>query len=150
MKSILSILATIAILSLFVAAQTPKADSTKDSGKPEINRVAAPHTSPSDSKGMYNAYCASCHGTSGKGDGPAASALKVPATDLTKLAKNNGGTYPMLHVQESIRNADTPAHGSKDMPVWGPVFRNLSQGSQPQVELRIANLAKYIETLQAK
>ena len=84
MKRILPISATIAILSLFVAAQTPKADS-KDSGKPEINKVAAPHTSPADGKGMYTAYCASCHGASGKGDGPAAPALKVPATDLTKL-----------------------------------------------------------------
>ena len=147
MKSILSISAAIVILfSLFVAAQTPKTDTSK----PEINKVAAPHTNPSDGKGMFSAYCASCHGASGKGDGPAAPALKVPATDLTKMAKNNGGTYPMLHVQESIRNADTPAHGSKDMPVWGPVFRNLSQGSQSQVELRIANLSKYIETLQVK
>jgi len=146
MKRILSISAAVAILSLFVAAQTPKADSNKT----EINKVAAPHTNPSDGKAMFSAYCASCHGAGGKGDGPASPALKVPATDLTKLAKNNGGTYPTLHVQESIRNADTPAHGNKDMPVWGPVFRNLSQGSQSQVDLRIANLAKYIETLQAK
>ncbi len=147
MKRILTISAAIAILSLFVAAQT---SSSKDSTKPEINKVAAPHTNPSDGKAMYIAYCASCHGAAAKGDGPANAALKVPANDLTKLAKNNGGTYPMLHVQEVIRNADTPAHGSKDMPVWGPVFRNLSQGSQAQVELRITNLAKYIETLQVK
>ncbi|ABF43164.1 hypothetical protein Acid345_4164 [Candidatus Koribacter versatilis Ellin345] len=147
MKRILCISAAIAILSFFVAAQTPTA---KDSSKPEINKVAAPHTNPADGKAMFSAYCASCHGATAKGDGPAAAALKVPPTDLTKLAKNSGGTYPMLHVKESIRNADAPAHGSKDMPVWGPVFRNLSQGSQSQVELRIANLAKYIETLQAK
>ncbi len=150
MKRILPISAAIAILSLFVAAQTPKADTTKDSGKPEINKVAAPHTNPADGKAMYTAYCASCHGAAAKGDGPANAALKTPANDLTKLARNNGGTFPMAHVQEVIRNADTPAHGSKDMPIWGPVFRNLSQGSQGQVELRIANLAKYLETLQTK
>ena len=149
MKSFLLTSAAVAVLSLFVAAQTAKTD-TKDSGKPEINKVAAPHVSPADGKGMYVAYCAACHGAGGKGDGPAAPALKVPATDLTTLAKKNGGEYPMLHVQESIRNADTPAHGSKDMPVWGPVFRSLSQGSQSQVELRISNLAKYIQTLQTK
>jgi mono/diheme cytochrome c family protein len=145
MKRILLTLAAIAILSFFVAAQT-----AKDSGKPEINRVAAPHVSAADGKGMYVAYCAACHGTNGKGDGPAAPALKIPATDLTTMAKANGGQFPTLHVQESIRNADKAAHGSKDMPVWGPVFRSLSQGSQSQVELRIANLAKYIDTLQSK
>jgi mono/diheme cytochrome c family protein len=148
MKQLL-LAASIAAFSLFVAAQATKTDTTSGT-KPEINKVAAPRISPSDGKGMYVAYCAACHGTSGKGDGPAAPALKIPATDLTKLAKNAGGTYPMLHVQEAIRNADTPAHGSKDMPVWGPVFRSMSQGSQGQVELRVNNLAKYVETLQAK
>lgn len=147
MKRVLIFSAAIAALSLFVAAQSPTADS---SAKPTINKVSAPHVSPADGKANFVAYCAACHGVSGKGDGPAATALKVPATDLTRLSANAGGKYPTMHVQEVIRSADTPAHGSKDMPVWGPVFRSLSQGSQSQVELRVSNLAKYIETLQTK
>ena len=35
---------------------------------------------------MYKQYCAVCHGKTGKGDGPAASALKQAPADLTTLA----------------------------------------------------------------
>lgn len=154
MKRVLVIFATITILSLLVAAQAAKTDPTttsKDStAKPEIRKVPAPQIPSSNGEANYKAYCAACHGADGKGNGPAAPALKVPPTDLTSLAVNTGGKYPMMHVQSMIRNADTPAHGSKDMPVWGPVFRSISNGSQADVELRITNLAKYIETLQAK
>ncbi len=146
MKLILSILAAVAISSLFVAAQ----DTSKASAPTtEIRKVAAPQTSPTDGEANYKAYCAACHGVSGKGDGPAAPALKVPPTDLTRLAANAGGKFPSMHVETMIRNADNPSHGSKDMPIWGPVFRSMSSGNQAQVELRLSNLTKYIEALQA-
>lgn len=148
MKRILQLSATIAILSLFVAAQAAKTDSS--GSKPEIRKVTAPATSPSSGVDNYKAYCAACHGVSGKGDGPAAPALKIPPADLTKLAANAGGKFPAMHVQTMIVTADTPAHGSKDMPVWGPVFRSMSGGNQSQVELRVSNLVKYLETLQGK
>jgi mono/diheme cytochrome c family protein len=100
---------------------------------------------------MYTAYCAVCHGIDGKGGGPAASALKVPPTDLTLLSKNNGGKYPALKVSSSIRNeSDLPAHGSKEMPVWGTLFWGMSSGHEGKVQQRVANLSKYIESLQAK
>jgi mono/diheme cytochrome c family protein len=150
MKRILSILAAVAISSLFVVAQAVKSDTSKDSAPTtEIRKVAAPQTSATDGQANYKAYCAACHGVSGKGDGPAASALKVPPTDLTRLAANAGGKFPAMHVETMIRNADNPSHGSKDMPIWGPVFRSLSSGNQAQVELRVSNLTKYIEALQA-
>ena len=149
MNRILSLTALLAAASLLVAAQTTTAPASGEK-KTTINKVAAPHTSPADGKASYTAYCAACHGANAKGDGPANPALKVPASDLTQLAKKNGGQFPPLHVQQSIRDADNPAHGSKDMPVWGPVFRSLAQGSQSQVELRIANLTKYLESIQAK
>ena len=97
------------------------------------------------------AYCAVCHGTDGKGGGPAASALKVPPTDLTVLSKNNGGKYPALKVSASIRGESaTPAHGSKEMPVWGTLFWSMSQGHEGEVQERVTNLTHYIETLQVK
>src|SRR5262245_59283715 len=55
------------------------------------------------SKETYDRLCASCHGTDGKGDGPAAAALDPKPTDLTMLAKNNGGEFPTLKVAESIQ-----------------------------------------------
>jgi hypothetical protein len=92
-----------------------------------------------------------CHGVDGRGSGPAAEALKVPPSDLTALAKKNGGTYPANHVAAAIHGElRLPAHGSKEMPVWGALFWGMSQGHSSEVQLRVANLNKYVESLQAK
>ncbi len=122
-------------------------------GQPEktIKHVPIKNTSPVSGKEMYTTYCAVCHGTDGKGGGPAASALKVPPTDLTLLSKNNGGKYPAMKVTASIHGESAlPAHGSKEMPVWGSLFFNMSGGHESEVQQRVVNLTKYIETLQAK
>lgn len=116
--------------------------------QPKVKKSPAQPTSVASGQQMYEAYCASCHGRTGKGDGPAAGALKTPPTDLTTLAKQNGGKFPAAHVSEVIRNADLPAHGSKEMPVWGPTFRVLSEGRESDVHMRITNLTTYIESLQ--
>jgi mono/diheme cytochrome c family protein len=114
-----------------------------------IQNGSARRTSPSSGGEMYRAYCAACHGPSGKGDGPASSALKSAPTDLTQLAKRNSGRFPELQVFGAI-NGDlhVPAHGSKDMPVWGVVFRRMGDNSVSGAKLRIRNLTRYIESLQ--
>jgi mono/diheme cytochrome c family protein len=118
---------------------------------PVVKKAPAPLTSPASGKEMYVSYCASCHGVAGKGDGPAAVALKVAPTDLTTLSRRNQGKFPGAHVAQAIKgDAAMPAHGSKDMPVWGPVFSSMSKGDQALVQLRISNLTKYIEAMQAK
>lgn len=128
-------------------------------------------------KALYSEYCASCHGVSGKGDGPAASALKTPAEDLTTLAARNKGQFPSLRVMQAIKaGPSVPAHGSEIMPVWGPIFlrgdhadtaaqappqtpAGVAEESQQQgrhgptaaeVQLRIYNLTEYVRTLQVK
>jgi mono/diheme cytochrome c family protein len=97
----------------------------------------------------FKAYCAQCHGVSGRGDGPAAKALKTPPPDLTTLAKRNSGQFPAGAVKQMI-NGDTmsPAHCSPEMPMWGPVFRSVENPSV--AELRVTNLVKYIEGIQEK
>jgi mono/diheme cytochrome c family protein len=96
----------------------------------------------------FNAYCTVCHGTSGRGDGPAAKALTKPPADLTEIAKRNGGKFPATAVRMTIIGENTmPAHGSRDMPMWGPVFRS-TDGSI--VELRLRNVITYLERMQAK
>ena len=116
-----------------------------------IKHVPAKPTSAASGQEMYVSYCAVCHGKDGKGGGPAASALKVPPTDLTMLTKKNNGQYPSMHVASVIRGeGNLPAHGNKDMPVWGPLFMEMSQGHEAQVQQRITNLDHYIESLQAK
>jgi len=95
---------------------------------------------------MYANYCAACHGKEGRGNGPAAEALKVPPADLTALAKKNGGKYPSDHVSSAIKgDLEMTAHGSKEMPVWGNLFWQLSQGHTSEVQLRVSNLNRYIE-----
>jgi hypothetical protein len=66
-------------------------DSQAQGTGAKLNVVQAPYSSPADGPAMYRDYCAACHGSSGKGDGPASVALKAPATDLTRLAANNRG-----------------------------------------------------------
>ena len=135
------------VCTCMVAAQ----DQMKSQPEKVIKHVPVKPTSPVSGKDMYTAYCAVCHGTDGKGGGPAASALKMPTTDLTLLSKNNGGKFPALKVDAAIRGESaTPAHGSKEMPVWGQLFWNMSQGHESEVQQRVANLTKYIESLQVK
>ena len=115
----------------------------------EIKHVPVKPTSPVSGQEMYNTYCAVCHGKDGRGTGPAAEALKTAPTDLTTLAKKNGGKYPSDHVSAAIQgDLNLPAHGSKDMPVWGRLFWHMSGGHQSEVQLRVVNLNKHIEEIQ--
>jgi mono/diheme cytochrome c family protein len=101
---------------------------------------------------LFEFYCASCHGRDGRGDGHVASALKTPPPDLTTLTQRNRGTFPAERVEDVIRGGkrgSTPAHGSSDMPVWGPIFKGLDNRNEVNDE-RINNLVKYIQSIQAK
>lgn len=119
--------------------------------KAEVKHAPVPQTSAASGKQMFEAYCASCHGATGKGDGPAAGALKSLPADLTMLSEKSGGKFPTDRVYSILRGqATVEAHGNRDMPVWGPVFWHMSQGRESEVQQRIANLAHYIESLQAK
>ncbi len=118
----------------------------------EIKKEPAPVTSASSGSEMYKSYCASCHGKDGKGDGPAVPALKTAPPDLTTLAKRNSGKYPALKVTSILRGQEKlAAHGDQEMPVWGPVFSHLDVSVSSSVtDLRIRNLNRYLESLQAK
>jgi mono/diheme cytochrome c family protein len=99
----------------------------------------------------YAFYCASCHGPTGKGDGPVAKALKTAPPDLTALARRNGGAFPTADVTSFIDGTGRPmpAHGPGDMPVWGPIFRAL-ETSDPRVKVRIQNIVAYLESIQSR
>jgi mono/diheme cytochrome c family protein len=117
----------------------------------EVKHVPIQRTSAASAQEMFTTYCAVCHGKDAKGNGPAANALKVLPADLTMLAKKNGGKYPSERVASTIRgDVDVPAHGTREMPIWGNLFYHMSQGHQAEVQLRIANLNRYIESLQVK
>jgi|SRR5579859_4790337 len=108
-------------------------------------------TDPTNGKVMFTSYCAPCHGADGRGNGPAAGALKMPPTDLTGLAKAHNGKYPDNHIVSVLRfGTDVRAHGSAQMPVWGQIFTRMSKLNAQEKDLRTANLSRYLETLQVK
>jgi mono/diheme cytochrome c family protein len=99
---------------------------------------------------LYRAYCASCHGKDGKGNGPVAPALKATVPDLTAIAKNNGGKFPVERVRRIIAGEGMIAsHGSREMPVWGPIFSQV-EADVDRGPVRVENLVKYLESIQAK
>jgi mono/diheme cytochrome c family protein len=142
------------VFSVILAAQTtsgPQSAGSPPAAKPGIKKVPAAYTDPSSGKGMYMAYCASCHGVDGKGNGPAEPALKTLPTNLTVIAVSSGGIFPEAHIMQVIKgDSMTAAHGNKNMPVWGPVFLQMAQHDTAQVQLRIRNLTKYLESIQQK
>lgn len=120
--------------------------------KPVIKKVPMKQTSPASGKEMFTQYCAACHGADAKGDGPAAAALKTPPADLTTLAKRSeDGKYPRDRVANLLRTGSgVAAHGSSDMPTWGPLFHSLDPNHDITVQQRIKNLNDYLDSLQAK
>ena len=96
----------------------------------------------------FELYCEACHGSGGQGDGPVASELRTAPSDLTALARRNGGAFPRDRVRGFIEGTGRPlaAHGTTEMPVWGPMFRAFE--SDARVRERIANLVAHLESLQ--
>ena len=116
---------------------------------PAIKKVAIVSTPADSGPAMFVNYCASCHGRDGRGDGPAASALKKAPRDLTQLTIRNQGKFPELAVYEMITGDQmVSAHGDREMPVWGDVLKSLNGKDDIMVKLRIANLTSYIKSLQ--
>lgn len=114
-------------------------------------------TSPEAGRALFSEYCASCHGSGAKGDGPMAAHLGKKPADLTAIAQRNGGTFPMARVMSTIdgytRRND---HGSV-MPEMGPVLpagplvrMDTGDGIMTPVPANLAALAHYLETLQTK
>lgn len=118
---------------------------------PPTNEAQTEMPGVASGKKTYMEYCASCHGEDGKGIGPAASALKAPPSDLTRLAKRHAGKFPEDYVGDIVRiGKPFQAHGSSDMPVWGPIFAARDNFNDVAVKQRIKNLCAYLATLQEK
>ena len=92
---------------------------------------------------------ASCHGASGRGDGPVADQLRRTPPDLTKYSARNGGVFPSARLERIIDGRDVPSHGDPAMPVWGDAFRRTREGlSDDDVRTRIAAIVRYLEGIQ--
>jgi mono/diheme cytochrome c family protein len=109
-------------------------------------------------KREFEANCASCHGINGKGHGQFVEFLRRSPPDLTLLAKNNQGVFPMNRLYEVIDGSHVPSHGTRDMPIWGQVYRikdaeyygEVPYDPAAMVRGRILALLEYIHRLQAR
>jgi len=120
-----------------------------------ITVVPITRVSPLSGPKMYAAYCAVCHGDKGKGDGPAALGLDTSPGDLTTITKSNHGKFPTMRVYYAIyggvRNSENPR--IYEMPAWRPLFNSICvvpPNCQAEIQMRIANLTSYIQSLQQK
>lgn len=125
-------------LALMLAAGTATAQ--------QIEKAPMKRTPAYDGPGMYHNYCSACHGLSALGDGPAAKALTKAPADLTRISARNGGTFPETKIKRYIEGLDeVAAHGSRDMPMWGELFRAMERDTVP---LRVQALSEFLKSIQ--
>ncbi len=121
-----------------------------DPAKPAADKKIEPLIHSLDGADLYRAYCASCHGTDGKGHGPVVPALSVRVPDLTTIAQRNHGLFPAERVRGIIAGDDVfAAHGSRDMPIWGPVFHQV-ENDRDYGNIRLKSVTEYLKSIQQK
>ena len=96
-------------------------------------------------------HCAPCHGRDGRGDGPIVAALKMRPPDLTTMSRRNGGKFRRADVASFVTGERRfpAAHGSNDMPVWGPLFRQMNPFDS-RIDIRLNRLIDHLESIQAR
>jgi mono/diheme cytochrome c family protein len=99
---------------------------------------------------LFFNHCAACHGAAGEGDGPVAASMQATVPNLRTLAQRSRGVFPSEAVAAYVDGRELKAaHGDRQMPVWGDVFRGAEQGTaQRTVRRRIAALVEFIGALQ--
>ncbi len=107
-----------------------------------------------DGAAHFADYCATCHGTKARGDGPMNSLLTVHAPDLTRLTTGNGGQFPADRVVRRIDGTtEVQAHGGP-MPLFGLLLQGPSEaivapdGSEIVAPEAIVQIAAWLETIQ--
>lgn len=116
-----------------------------------VSAQAAEQSVAGSGQARFNQYCAVCHGSGAKGDGPFANLMTTKPTDLTMLAKNNNGEFPFGKVYESIDGRSMlSAHGTTDMPIWGKELKDKGLASETELRGRLVETVIYLQSIQAK
>jgi mono/diheme cytochrome c family protein len=134
-------------VGLLVAGGTMAVCAASPGGGPQGARPE-----PANGASIYLTHCASCHGTSGRGDGAVAPYLRIPAADLTRIAARNRGVFPGERVRRIIDGRQrVRTHGDSDMPVWGPIFgRSSIRPDEAIVDATLGDLVAHLESLQER
>jgi len=144
------------ILGLLALAAVAAAACAREAR--EGRKSAAPAVAEADpvladlGRETFQRHCASCHGASARGDGPAASALRPPPSDLTRIAARRGGEFPAGEIARFVDGRfSLAAHGSRAMPVWGERLgeRIPEAGvSEEIVRGQVSVLVEYLKSIQ--
>ncbi len=108
---------------------------------------------PAEGRAFFAQNCTSCHGTSGRGDGPLSGDLKPKPTDLTLLARSNGGTFPTASAFSYIWGDPLDNHLIRVMPEFGPAMADdlvpvEVDGVLTPTPRALAGLLGYLESIQ--
>ena len=138
-----------ALLGLFVAVAVSAPLPASEAEQEPIEKIG---------KQEFIQSCAACHGVTAKGDGPVADLLTVELPDLTTIRKRHGGEFPASWVYRIIDGrTEVPAHGRREMPVWGDRYRvealqslplPFNVGADALVHGRILSLVFYLDYIQ--
>jgi mono/diheme cytochrome c family protein len=127
--------------AIVFAALSPAAAEQPPGYDPLLAEIGGP---------IFQRYCASCHGLGGRGDGPTAGSLRTRPADLTGIAKRRGGEFPAGKIAQFIDGRfELPAHGSREMPVWGERFGSDIPDSDLGESISRGNIASLIEYLKS-
>ena len=136
------------LAALLLALLVCTARGQKGPGGPDRDR---PARIPLEGAKIFQYHCAACHGADGRGHGPAAAALKHTVPDLTLISQRNGGKFSYQRVRDLIEGSQPPppAHGSREMPIWGPIFHQV-EADQDWGEVRLDAITRQVESIQQK
>lgn len=105
---------------------------------------------------LFGRYCATCHGATGRGDGPTAEIISIPPGDLTALSRDNDGLFPFQRIVRRIDGREAlVAHGSP-MPIYGAFFEGSEIETVYHQEIAIRTsgpvlaIARYLESIQIR
>ena len=134
-------------LALFLAAVSVSGAIGRD----QAARSQQPRQDYTSGAYLYKMFCASCHGESGKGDGPVSDMLRDPPGDLTLITKRAGGVYPRDQVQRAIDGRSLRrGHTADGMRAWADVLRTTEGNDEATIAKRIEALVSHIESIQVK
>jgi cytochrome c553 len=109
--------------------------------------ATVPAATAADAAGLFRTYCASCHGAEGRGNGTMAGQMRRVPPDLSTFATRNGGVFPAERLRQVIDGTGVAAHGDREMPVWGAVFKRSGGGD---AAARIDAIVRFLEGLQQR
>jgi hypothetical protein len=115
--------------------------------------ACAPAAQPFGAARDYADHCAACHGPSGRGNGTAAVGMHPAPSDLSLLARRNGGVFPKPLVIRQLID-DSMGRSLWHPPVSdtlreGPVVMyDDGSGRRLATPARLVALADYLLTLQ--